>query len=110
MAEHHVSLPKPFSSGGCGTLVSTLELTSEQQDDYVKAKKAMEKAMLPMNFILLDDFHCRKFYPGESISIYVHNLRKFLSHALPERCVTQRNHYSYTNFWWQESWKPPQDS
>ena len=27
-----------------------LEITGEQQDDYVEAKKAMEKAMLPVNF------------------------------------------------------------
>ena len=61
-----------------------LELTREQQDDYAVTKKEMEKAMLPMNFVSLDDFHHRKLRPGEAISSYVHDLRKLLSHALPE--------------------------
>ena len=61
-----------------------LELTQEQQDDYAVTKKAMEKAMLPISFVLLDDFHRRKLRPGEMISVYVHDLRKLLSHALPE--------------------------
>ena len=60
-----------------------LDLTSEQQDDYAATKNKMEKAMLPMNFVSLDDFHHRKPYPGEAISLYVHDLRKLLSHALP---------------------------
>ena len=61
-----------------------LELTREQQDDYAVTKKALEKAMLPMNFLSLDDFHRRKLRPDEAISVYVHDLRKLLSHALPE--------------------------
>ena len=65
-------------------LAVSLELTQEQQDDYVVTKKAMEKAMLPMNSVSLDDFHHRKLRPGEAISVYVHDLRKLLSHALPE--------------------------
>ena len=61
-----------------------LELTQEQQDDYAVTKKAMEKAMLPINFVSLDDFHHRKLRPGEAISVYVHDLRKLLSRTLPE--------------------------
>ena len=61
-----------------------LKLTREQQDDYAVTKKAMEKAMLPMNFVSLDDFHRRKLCPGKAISVYVHDLRKLLPHALPE--------------------------
>jgi len=44
----------------------------------------MEKAMLPMNFVLLDDLHWRKLHPDEAISLYIHNLRKLLSRALPD--------------------------
>ena len=61
-----------------------LELTNEQQEDYVEAKKAMEKSMIPINFVLLDDFHRRKLRLGEAISLYVHDLRKLLTHALPD--------------------------
>ena len=47
-----------------------LELTCEQQNDYVVTKKAMEKAMMPMNFVSLDNFYCRKLRLGEAISRY----------------------------------------
>ena len=39
---------------------------------------------MPMNFVSLDEFHCRRFWLGEAISLYVHELRKFLTHALPD--------------------------
>ena len=39
---------------------------------------------MPMNFVSLDDFHCRKLRSGEAISLYVHNLRKLLNHMLPD--------------------------
>ena len=61
-----------------------LELTDDQQKYYVATKKAMEEAMMPMNFVSLDEFHRRKLHPGEAISLYVHNLRKLLSHTLPK--------------------------
>jgi len=86
-----------------------LELSSEQQDYYAVTKKAMEKAMLPMNFVSLDDFHRRKLRPGEAISLYVHDLWKLLTHALQMLHKLQRNHYFYTSFW-QEFLKPLQDS
>jgi len=65
-------------------LMVWLELTNEQQKDYKEAKKAMEKAMVPMNFVSLDDFHRRKLQPGEAILLYVHDIRKLLTHALPD--------------------------
>ena len=37
-----------------------LELTTKQQEDYVGTKKVMEKAIMPMNFVSLDEFHRRK--------------------------------------------------
>ena len=115
MAEHHVSLPRPFSSGDvkdwfqwfdiCAranrwdaatkakklpmllegeALAVWLKLTTGQQEDYAETKKAMEKAIMPMNFVSLDKFHRRKLRPGEAISLYVHELRKLLTHALPD--------------------------
>ena len=61
-----------------------LELTNEQQASYAATKKAMEEVMMLMSFVSLDDFHRRKLRPGEAVSLFVHNLRKVLSHALPE--------------------------
>ena len=61
-----------------------LEITSEQQDNYDEMKKLMEKAIMPMNFVSLDEFHHRRLQPGEAISLYVHELRKLLTHALQD--------------------------
>ena len=44
----------------------------------------MEKVIMPMNFVLLDEFHHRKLQPGKAISLYVHELWKLLTHALPD--------------------------
>ena len=38
-----------------------LQLTNEQQEDYAGAKKAMEKSMMSMNFVSLDDFTTGSF-------------------------------------------------
>jgi len=73
-----------------------LELTDDQQKYYVATKKAMEGAMMPMNFVSLDEFYGRKLHPGEATSLYVHNLRKLLSHTLPKAERVQKNRFSYT--------------
>ena len=39
---------------------------------------------MPMNFVSLDEFHCRRLQLGDAISLYVHELRKLLTHALPD--------------------------
>ena len=39
---------------------------------------------MPMNFVSLEDFHRRKLRPGEAISLYVHDLKKLLTHAIPD--------------------------
>ena len=114
MADRHISLPKPFSSGDvkewfqrfeiCArvngweaatkaiklptllegeALAIWLELTQEQQEDYRAAKKEIEKAMVPMGFVSLDDFHRRKLRPGEAISLFVHDLKKLIDQAIP---------------------------
>ena len=114
MAERHVSLPKPFSSGDvkdwfqrfeiCArangwdaatkatrlltllegeALAIWLELSNEQQGDYKVAKEEIEKAMKPMGFVSLDDFHRRKLRPGEALSVFVHDLKKLINQAIP---------------------------
>ena len=49
-----------------------LELSEEEQDDYASAKEALVKAMMPMEFVSLDDFHRRKLRRGEALSVFVH--------------------------------------
>lgn len=61
-----------------------MELTEEEQKDYEAAKKQMVAKMAPMSFVSLEDFHWRKLQPGESVSVYVHNLKQPLDQAMPK--------------------------
>ena len=54
-----------------------------RQEDYGVAKAEIEKAMRPMGFVSLDEFHCRKLRPGEPISVFVHKLKKLIDQAIP---------------------------
>lgn len=114
MAEKHISLPKPFSSGDVSewfqryeicskangwkndrkvlklstlledeALAVWLEMSEAEQDLYETAKEKMISKMAPLGFVLLDDFHKRKLHPGEALSVYVHDLKKLLSQAMP---------------------------
>ena len=60
-----------------------LELSEEQQADYKTAKKAICEAMMPMEFVSLDEFHRRKLRPGEAVSVFVHVLKRLLEQAMP---------------------------
>ena len=61
-----------------------LQLSEEEQSSYDDAQKKIVEAMMPMGFISLNDFHRRKLRPGEAISVFVHNLKKLLGHAMPD--------------------------
>ena len=60
-----------------------LELSEETQKSYSEAKKQIIAKMAPQSFVSLDDFHKRRLHPGEPISVYVHELKKLLDHAMP---------------------------
>jgi len=74
-----------------------LELTTEQQDDYDAAKEVIEKAIMPMRFVSLDKFHCRRLRPSESISIFTHNLKKLLHQAGSAMNKEARDPFCYTS-------------
>ena len=60
-----------------------LEFSEEQQADYATAKEAICEAMMPMEFVSLDEFHRRKLRPGEAVSIFVPKLKKLLEQSMP---------------------------
>ena len=60
-----------------------LELEADDTATYAAAKKKMIANLAPMGFVSLDDFHKRKLRPGEALSMYVHDLKKLLSQAMP---------------------------
>ena len=55
-------------------LVTWLELSEEQKDDYKVAKEQLIKKMAPTEFVSLEEFHSRKMRPGEAIALYLHDL------------------------------------
>jgi len=71
---------------------------TEQQDDYNIAKEAIQKAIMPIRFVSLDKFHCRRLRPSEAISVFTHNLKKLLDQA-----VTTMNREAETPFYYTSS-------
>ncbi len=61
-----------------------LELTAKQQGVYDTAKKEIVKKLSPAGFAFLDEFHQRKLRPSESLSVFVHDLKRLLEQAMPE--------------------------
>lgn len=68
-----------------------LELSEEQQECYATAKKEICTALMPMEFVSLDEFHRRKMRPGEALSVFVHDLKKLLEQAMPGLDKTARD-------------------
>ena len=56
-----------------------LELTEDEQKSYVATRKKIIDAVMPMTFISLDDFHKWLLWPGEPLSLYVHELKQLLT-------------------------------
>ena len=40
--------------------------------------------MAPVKFVSLGDFHARRLCPGESLSVFLHELKRLLDQAMPE--------------------------
>ena len=79
-------------------LVIWLELSTEQQGDYGVAKEEIEKAMKPMGFVSLDDFHRRKLRPGEALSVFVPDLKKLIDQANPDMAKETKKPFYFINF------------
>ena len=59
------------------------ELTTEEQQSYSSAKEKIIQQMAPARFVSLADFHKRTLRPGESLSVFAHELKRLLEQALP---------------------------
>ena len=60
-----------------------MELSKDDQKNYSTVKEKMAKQIMPFEFINLDDFHKRKLQPGESLSLFVYQLKRLLDHSMP---------------------------
>ena len=61
-----------------------LELSEEDKDDYSKAKKAIKSKLLPTAFSALDKFNRRSMLPGETLPLFLHDLKRLLDQAMPD--------------------------
>ena len=111
-AGSHVSIPKPFSSGDVVEWFQRFNLCSDANkwEDEVKAVKMPTllegealaawldlaeglrdgteatyiDGLMSIAFTLLNKFHARKLLPGESLTVFSHDLRKLIVRAMPE--------------------------
>jgi len=60
-------------------LATWLELIAEQQAIYADAKTRILERLAPVQF---NDFHCRHLIPGESLPLFVHELKKLMEQAM----------------------------
>ena len=67
-----------------------LELSEAEQKSYKDAKAKIIERMGPMQFTSMDNFHYRRLLPGESLSVFVHELKRLLDHAMPKADATMR--------------------
>ena len=68
-----------------------LELTETEQKDYAVSRKKITEKLLPIGFIPLDEFHKRKLQPGESLSLFVYDLKRLLIQAMPDIDIDTRD-------------------
>ena len=61
-----------------------LALDEDVQKEYDQVKAKMVKSLLPTEFLTLEQFHQRKLIPGESLSVFLYDLKKLLQHAMPD--------------------------
>ena len=61
-----------------------LELSEDEQKDYKVAKAKILERMGPVQFILMDDFHRCWLLPGESLSVFIHELKRLMDQAMPD--------------------------
>ena len=58
------------------------ELTTAEQQLYSSAKEKIIQQMAPARFVSLADLHKRTLRPGESLSVFAHELKQLLEQAL----------------------------
>ena len=68
-----------------------LELSTEERGSYTTSKAKIIAQMAPVRFVSLDDFQARKLSLGESLPVFLHELKVLSKKAMPDADVTTRN-------------------
>ena len=51
-----------------------LEMSEAEKASYKESKEKLIAQMAPVKFVSLGDFHARQLRPGESLSVFIHDL------------------------------------
>ena len=65
-------------------LAAWMELTEDKRKDFAVAKTILIKKLAPLEFVSLEEFQKRVIFPGESVGIYLYELKQLLRQAMPE--------------------------
>jgi len=68
-----------------------IELTTEEKASYTTSKAKIIARMAPVRFVSLDDFRARKLNPGESLPVFLHELKVLSRKAMPDAEAATRN-------------------
>ena len=65
-------------------LAAWMELTEEEKRDFGVVKEKLIRKLAPLEFVSLEQFQKRAIFPGESIGMYLYELKRLLRQAMPE--------------------------
>ena len=65
-------------------LAAWTELTEDEKKDFDAAKARLIKKLSPLEFVTLEQFQKRAIFPGESVGMYLYELKRLLRQAMPE--------------------------
>ena len=64
-----------------------MELSGKEKSDYGVTKGKLIKKMVPLEFVWLEEFQKQSIFPGESVGMYLYELKRLLQQAMPELTV-----------------------
>lgn len=58
-------------------------MKKNRRRSYATAKQKIIDGIMPMAYTSLEEFHHRKLWPGEALTVFVYNLKALLERAMP---------------------------
>ena len=65
-------------------LAAWMELSNGEKSNYGVTKGKLIKKMVPLEFVLLEEFQKLSIFPGKSVGMYLYELKRLLQQAMPE--------------------------
>ena len=65
-------------------LAAWMELSNREKSNYGVTKGKLIKKRVPLEFVSLEEFQKLLIFPGESVGMYLYELKQLLQQAMPE--------------------------